>query len=66
MSDEDSGSTTPKIVMVSDDFNWKGDATPATPLNETVIYEMHVKGLTWLRPAIDDSTRGTANPNGYC
>ncbi len=59
MNDEDSGPTAPKSVVISDDFDWEGDAPPAIPLNETVIYEMHVKGLTWQHPGIDDSIRGT-------
>ncbi len=29
-----------------EDFDWQGDAPPRTPLGETVIYELHVRGFT--------------------
>jgi isoamylase len=32
--------------IVSDDFDWGDDVPPRTPLAQTVIYEMHVRGLT--------------------
>jgi glycogen operon protein len=32
--------------VVVDDFDWEGDVPPATPLSQTVIYEMHVRGFT--------------------
>lgn len=59
MSDEDSGPTAPKSVVVRNDFDWEDDRNPAIPLNETVIYEMHVKGLTWQHPALDEKIRGS-------
>jgi len=36
----------PKCVVIKDDFNWEGDRHPRVPLNELVIYETHIKGLT--------------------
>ena len=36
----------PKCVVVDDTFEWDGDRHPATPLDKSVIYEAHVKGLT--------------------
>ena len=36
----------PKCVVVSDTFDWKGDRHLKRPLSETIIYEMHVRGLT--------------------
>jgi isoamylase len=29
-----------------DDFDWEDDAPPATPMAQTVIYELHVRGFT--------------------
>ena len=50
----------PPLAAVADNrFDWDGDRPPATPLTETVIYELHVKGFTALRPEIDQSARGT-------
>ncbi len=32
--------------IIADDFDWEGDAPPATPLARTVIYELHVRGFS--------------------
>ena len=32
--------------LVVDEFDWEDDAPPATPLAQTVIYELHVRGFT--------------------
>ncbi len=32
--------------IVADDFDWEGDVAPRTPLAETVLYELHVRGFT--------------------
>ena len=49
----------PKCVVVKDDFDWGDDQPPGTPLAESVIYEVHVKGFTKLCPAIPEKQRGT-------
>lgn len=36
----------PKSVVVRDRFDWQDIQPPATPLADTVIYEMHVRGMT--------------------
>lgn len=37
----------PKCVVIDDaDFDWENDKPLQTPLSETVIYELHVKGFT--------------------
>jgi len=36
----------PKCVFVESDFDWCGDRPLKRPLTETVIYEVHVRGLT--------------------
>lgn len=40
-------------------FDWGDVAKPGTPLDHTVIYEAHVKGLTKLNPEIPEDLRGT-------
>ena len=45
--------------MVNPYFNWGTDRPPARPYNETVIYEAHVKGLTFLNRNIPLEMRGT-------
>ena len=36
----------PKCVVVDDDFDWEGDKPLNYPLEETIIYETHLKGFT--------------------
>ena len=45
---------------VQDDaFDWAGVQKPRIPLDHTVLYEAHVKGLTKLAPELPDELRGT-------
>ena len=48
-----------KARVHGDDFDWAGDAPPRTPLVDTVLYELHVKGYTRLHPAVPPAQRGT-------
>ncbi|HEX4215974.1 MAG TPA: glycogen debranching protein GlgX [Candidatus Dormibacteraeota bacterium] len=57
--DRDSGPFMPKAVVTNPWFNWNGDRLPKTPWHDTVIYETHVKGFTWLHPDIPKDIRGT-------
>lgn len=36
----------PKCVVVADDFDWEGDRPLNYPLEDSVIYETHLKGFT--------------------
>ncbi len=36
----------PKCIVIDDAFDWQGDAPPAIPLGELIIYEVHLKGFT--------------------
>ncbi len=49
----------PKSVVIDGQFDWGDDKRPETPLSETVIYEMHVKGFTQLWRDIPEKLRGT-------
>jgi len=40
-------------------FDWNGVEKPGVPLDHTVIYEAHVKGLSKLNPAVPAALRGT-------
>jgi glycogen operon protein len=40
-------------------FDWGGVGKPRIPLDHTVVYEAHVKGLTRLSPAVPPELRGT-------
>jgi glycogen operon protein len=58
-SELDSGAVMPKGVVIDPTFDWGGDRLPQTPWNETVIYEMHVKGFTQQHPDLPTDLRGT-------
>ena len=48
-----------KARVVHDSFDWQGDCAPATPLVDTVIYEVHVRGFTKTMPGVPEGERGT-------
>ena len=50
VNDLDSGPHMPKGVVTSPYFDWAHDRPPRTPWNETVVYEVHVKGFTQRHP----------------
>ncbi len=49
----------PKAIVVDPAFDWAGDRPPGTPLADSVIYELHVKGFSKLHPHIPEALRGT-------
>ena len=58
-NDLDSGPFVPKSVVTASAFDWEDDAPPRTPLQDTIIYEAHVKGLTMRHPGVPKALRGT-------
>ncbi|MBF9036424.1 glycogen debranching protein GlgX [Rhodobacterales bacterium HKCCE2091] len=46
----DSAPFMPRCVVEDPAFSWGATRPPLTPMDETVIYEAHVKGLTQLHP----------------
>jgi isoamylase len=57
--DEDSAPAVPKSVVIDPSFDWEGDERLAIPFEESVIYEVHVKGFSQLNPHIREDLRGT-------
>ncbi|WP_052667792.1 glycogen debranching protein GlgX [Nitriliruptor alkaliphilus] len=55
----DSAASVPRCVVASPFFDWNEDRHPRTPMHETVIYEVHTKGLTALHPDVPEELRGT-------
>jgi isoamylase len=57
----DNAAAIPKCVVIDVAFDWQEDdlVRPHTPWNETVIYEVHVKGFTKLHPHVPEHLRGT-------
>jgi isoamylase len=58
-NDLDSAAFVPKGVVTSPYFDWDHDRAPRTPLADTIIYEVHVKGFTEQHPDIPAELRGT-------
>ncbi len=48
-----------KAVVSDDSFNWADDRPPNVPWSDTVIYEVHVRGLSMLRVDLRPNERGT-------
>jgi isoamylase len=40
------GAAFPKSVILDPSYDWSGDVRPDTPLRDSVIYELHVRGYT--------------------
>ena len=48
-----------KSVVTDQSFDWEGVEGPGTPMHDTIIYELHVKGFTALHPEVPEELRGT-------
>ncbi len=48
-----------KSRVIDPAFTWGDDRPPATPWDETLIYETHVRGYTMRHPDVPESLRGT-------
>jgi isoamylase len=57
--DRDDATGMPKSVVTNPYFDWEGDRRPNTPLSESVIYEVHVKGFSQRNPGVPENLRGT-------
>jgi isoamylase len=55
----DSAAGMPKSVVIDSAFTWGNDRPPRTAWNQTVIYELHVKGFTARHPGVPRHLRGT-------
>ncbi|MDA8445335.1 glycogen debranching protein GlgX [Paracidovorax valerianellae] len=55
----DNGAMAPKCRVVKSRFDWGDDAPPRVPPQDTVFYEVHVKGFTQTMPGVPEPLRGT-------
>ena len=55
----DNAATALKCRVVDDIFDWGDDRPPRTPLADTVLYELHVKGFSRCNPAVPEALRGS-------
>ena len=49
----------PRSLVINPYFDWNGDRPPRIPLNESIIYEVHVKGFSMRHPDLPEDVRGT-------
>jgi isoamylase len=60
--ERDSAPFMPKCVVVDPNFDWHGQnvlSEVRVPFDDTIIYELHVKGFTKLFPGMPENLRGT-------
>ena len=55
----DSASLMPKCRVLEPAFTWGDDRSPKIAWQDTVIYEMHVRGFTMTHPDVPAALRGT-------
>ena len=56
--ESDSAPHLPRCVVVSPEFDWRGDIPARTPLADSLIYECHVRGMTIQHPDVAPEERG--------
>lgn len=59
LDERDNADRVPKSMVVDSAFTWADDRPPDVPWNESIIYEVHVKGFTANHPDIPAELRGT-------
>jgi glycogen operon protein len=65
MDRRDSAPMMPKCVVDDPAYTWGDDRPPRRNWSSTVIYEAHVKGLTYLHPDVPLAMRGTYAALGH-
>ncbi|MEX2280150.1 MAG: glycogen debranching protein GlgX [Acidimicrobiia bacterium] len=48
-----------RSVVIDGNFDWGDDRAPKVPMADSVIYEVHVKGITQHHPDVPEHLRGT-------
>ncbi len=59
MDTADNAACALKARVTHDGFDWGDDHPPGTPLADTVLYELHVKGFSQRNPAVPEALRGS-------
>ncbi|HEV2577050.1 MAG TPA: glycogen debranching protein GlgX [Acidobacteriaceae bacterium] len=57
--DQDSAAGVPKAIVIDGHFDWGNDCPPETPIADSIIYEMNVRGFSMLNPDVPKNLRGT-------
>jgi isoamylase len=56
---DDSAPYVPRCAIIDPAFDWGDDRHPNVPWDDTVIYELHVRGFTRQHPDVPSERRGT-------
>jgi len=59
LDERDSAEVAPLAAIIDTAFTWGNDPPLHIPWEQTVIYELHVKGFTKLMPDVPEAIRGT-------
>ena len=57
--ERDSARFMPKARVIDPAFTWGADSPPRTAFDQSLIYEMHVRGFTKQHPGVPERLRGT-------
>ncbi|MEM9554755.1 MAG: carbohydrate-binding module family 20 domain-containing protein [Acidobacteriota bacterium] len=55
----DSAGAMPKSIVIDDAYDWSGDVKPQTDIEDTVVYEVHLRGFTRGDSSIAWADQGT-------
>jgi isoamylase len=58
-NDVDSAASMPRCIVTDRRFDWGDDTPQRVPLEDTVVYETHVKGISMRHPDVPEELRGT-------
>ncbi|MBN1699445.1 MAG: glycogen debranching protein GlgX [Spirochaetales bacterium] len=61
INEKDSAPFVPKGVVINPYFDWTEDHKPRLPWSEMIVYEVHVKGFSYLNTEIPSEISGTFN-----
>ena len=59
MDTQDDADGIPKSVVIDTQFDWGDDCKPQTPLPDSIIYEVNVRGFSIRNPMVPEELRGT-------
>ncbi len=58
-TEQDSAAAVPKSIVIESRFDWGNDCPPQTPIADSIIYEMNVRGFSIKNPEVPEKLRGT-------
>jgi glycogen operon protein len=59
MDEQDSAAAVPKAIVIENRFDWGNDCPPQTPIADSIIYEVNVRGFSIKNPKVPEKLRGT-------